>query len=377
LNEKILTSISTFFIIAVIYHISYPSNIAVFGSLALLLLYKIKPIPLKSNMIYIIISFVGLFLFYALLNLTIHTDVNAILFDVSIKKVGLSLVLFIFILVFYFHRKELLIKSINNVLFILVGLWFMQLIVFYATGEYVDLLEPIAGVERAQRYQAYFIQSSLPFEVIRPTSIFIEPGTYGVNTVMLLMLSFISNQNKLTKLHIMTILSFYLSLSLFAIIVATLFIIAIELPRIKLKLNKKNIFLVFILIILVWLISEYLYFRFVTEQNMGAIGLRNQIIDYWLSLGGIDLLLGVGHTTKWAGTQVSDASFLFKIIFEFGIFSIPYFILMIYISWGRPILFLPIMLLTKINYQVYIIWFYFAALFLLNCQVYIVEKVKE
>lgn len=362
MDRYFLTIISTLFVFGVVYHVSYPSNFIVFGIMSLLILFYMRgPFTVDMPAVYIIFSFIALFTFYLLLNITLHEDVNYKLVGDSMKKIGLSIVIFVFVILFYFNKRELLAKSINYALAIIVGLWFMQFIVFYTTGHYIDLM-PI----RAQRYEAYFIETVLPFELIRPTSIFIEPGTYGVNTVPLLILSYIANNNKLSKLHIMTLISFFLSLSMFAILVATLFIIAAELPKFELKLTYKNVALAFFGMIVAVVVWQYIQFRFIQEGNTGALDFRNNMFNYWLSQDDWNLIIGQGHTSRWIDEKIADASFLFKFIFEFGFFTIPYFLLIIYISWGRPLLFLMVLFSTKIHYQIYIIWFYFAALYLIH-----------
>jgi len=366
-SPLLLTILSTLFIIAVVWHISYPSNILVFGfAMILTILYPRNPFPLKRSTLYIICLFILIFVFFLVFSLLFHENISYDLIHSYVKKVLFgSIALFIFIVLFYVKRKDLLVKSIDHALLILVSLWMMQLLVYYITGEYIDLLSPIAGAERAQRYQAYFIQASLPIDIIRPTSIFIEPGTYAVNTFPLLVLSYI-NHNKITKLHVVLLFTYFASMSLFAIIIATLFISISEGAKFKFKLSKKNLFLLFITVLLFIGIEEYLYFRFIQEGNMGAVGLRNTIIHSWLSLDSYGILFGQGSAQTYVSRMiVDDTSFIFKLIFEYGIFAIPYLLLVFYMSWGLPAFFLLIILLTKINYEVYTIWFYFAGLHLL------------
>ena len=113
-------------------------------------------------------------------------------------------------------------------------------------------------------------------------------------------------------------------------------------------------------------IQQYIYFRFIQEGNVGAVGLRNNIIASWLALDSYGMLLGQGSAQTYVdGAIVDDTSFIFKLVFEYGIFAILFLFLTFYMSWGLPAFFLLIIFLTKINYEVYIIWFYFAALHLI------------
>lgn len=268
-----------------------------------------------------------------------------------------AMVLFVFIIVFYKNRIKLLIKTTEYALLIIVGLWYMQLLAFYISGEYIDLLQPLIG--QPQRYQAYFA-SNIDF-IIRPTSLFTEPGTYAVNTFPLLALSYLYHK-KITSIQIWTLISYFLSFSLFAIIVATLFIMVIEFSKFEFKLSKKNIFMFFILALILIGLERYIYFRFVVEHNIGAVGLRENIINYWLSLDSTEILKGQGNAqTKFLNFTIDDTSFTFKLIYEYGIFSAIFFIAIFHFYWGMPLVFLFIMFLTKLTYLLYIFWFYIAA----------------
>jgi len=363
--NKILSILSVSFFFGITWVVSFNFALVVLAPMLLLaILFMGNPFPLKVSNIYIILAFFIMFIFLFIINITLYTHINYYYIDEFLKKMIFTFSVFSFIILFYSSRKELLIKSIDYVLLIIVLLWYMQFVVFYSTGEYIDLLDFLPS-GRPQRYQAYWIQSSLPFDVIRPTSIYIEPGTYAVNTLPFLILSFLYHE-KLTKLHIFLLISYFGTLSLFAIIVASAFIFIVEMSRFEFKFSKKNLLMLVIFGLIAIGIEQYLYFRFVAEENMGAVGLRESIIDYWLALDEIQLVLGQGNAqVVFERAAVEDASFIFKLVFEYGVFSIPYLLLMMYVSRGLPIFFLGIILITKLHYELYIIWFYFAALHLI------------
>ena len=367
--SRLLLTFSTLFIIALTWHISYPSNILVVGLGTILgIIYFKNPLPISPKTLSIIWGFTLLFVFFLMLNLTLYkSDFDLIL--AYIKKTGFSLLLFVFILLFYKTRKKLLAKSIDYALIAIVSLWFIQLIGYYVTGHYLDVLEPIAGADRAQRYEAYFIQSVLPINIIRPTSIFIEPGTYAVSTFPLLALSYLFHK-RLTKLHIFVLASYFGTLSFFAWIISTLFIVTVGLANMELKLTKKNLIIILIAIIAVVGIYEYYTFRFVTQHGTKAIALREQVFHYWFAQDSSGMLLGQGFANTIFSNRavLEDVSFVVNVLFQYGIFAIPFFALLIYISWGLPVLFLGIILLTKLHPQIYVVWFYFAALHLIQLQ---------
>ena len=369
MKERLLEFFSTVFIIGLSWHVSMNYNIVVFAPLFILLIFFMKnPFPINIKYFYITLAFIFVFVFWSLLNITIYDKVNLEVTDKFIRKAIFGVIIMGFVFLFYGKKIDLLKKSIDYALWTILLLWLMQLVVFYATGEYIDLLQPFAGAERAQRYQAYFIQAVLPIDFIRPTSIYIEPGTYAVNTFPLMVLSYL-NHNKITRLHKGLLISYFLSLSLFAIVIATLFIFAVELSKFKFKLNKKNVMLVFIIVLIVSGIVFYIQYRFIDQGGTEQLGYRELIINHWLALGSYDTLFGLGNgQVVFDGSTpalIEDVSFLFKLTFEFGIFALPYLAILIYISRGLPLIFLFIILLSKIHYQIYIMWFYPAALFMI------------
>jgi len=353
-----LLLLSTLFIVSLTWHVSYPSNILVFGFMALMLIFYMKnPFPLQARTIYFIITFLLLMVLFLIFNLTLHETFSYDKISSYIKKISFALLLFIFVLLFYKDRKELLFKSIDYALIVIVSLWYLQLATFYITGNYLDLLEPLIG--QPQRYQAYFA-SNIDF-IIRPTSLFTEPGTYAVNTFPLLVLSYLHHR-KMTKVQLFTLISYFASFSLFAIIIATLFIMVAEFSRFKWQLSRKNIIMFTLLALILIGVERYIYFRFILENNVGAVGLRESVIQYWLSLDSMGILFGQGNAqTHFLNYTIDDTSFFFKLIYEYGILSIPFFIVLIYLFWGLPLFFLFILLLTKLTYLLYIFWFFLAA----------------
>lgn len=369
LETNFFITLTTIFILAISWNISYPSNILIYASMIpLLLFFSSNPFPLSRDTIFIILFAFFIYLLFALVNITMHESFSNLKIQTFNKKFGNAMLLFTFILLFFKHRENILFKGIEVALTIIVGLWIMQFVVYYSTGYYIDLLEPISG--RQQHYEAYFIKSQLPIDIIRPTSIYIEPGTYAVNTLPFLILSYLKN-NRLTKLHIITLVTYFLSLSLFAIIIATLFLIIVAFRNFKFELNKKNFFFILLFIAILYGIQEYYYFRFIQEENMGAIDIRDNAIAYWQNLSGDSILLGQGNgnTIFYKNSLVDDSSFLFKLTFEFGIFAIPFIIFVFTITWGLPAIFFLIIFLTKLHYLVHVVWFYLAAVHLFKYQI--------
>jgi len=375
---KLQFSISVLFILMMSWHVSYNFNIIIaapmFGLLALSIY---NPFPIRKDSIKLVLSFVVLFIFWSLLNVVLYDKFNALESELFVRKAITGIVIMLFTLYFYAPRIEMLKKSIDYMLIIVLTVWLIQMVVYHATGEYLDILAMVPGSLHEQRYEAYFISAVLPIDFIRPTSIYVEPGTYAVNTFPLMVLSYL-NHRKITNLHKLMLFSYFLSLSFFAIIIATLFLFVIYLSEFKFKLNKKNILFVFILLIVIFGIFQYINYRFIESGGTEQLGYREIVLNHWFSLGSKDLLLGLGgcqtvfdHMSD--PVLLEDATFLVKLFFEYGIFALPYFWLMMKVSKGRTIFFFFIILLTKLHYQIYILWFYPTALYLILAD----EKLKK
>ena len=366
MTKYFLTPISTAFIIGLAWYVSINRNIVVFLPMFLLLFYLRNPFPIQKKYIYTILTLVAIFLFWGLINITLYEKYDIARVDRFLKISIFGFIIITFLFFFYAKRRELLVKSIEYALWVMALLWLMQFLVYYTTGEYIDLLEPLVGADRAQRYQAYWIRNALPIDLIRPTSIFIEPGTYAVNTLPLLALSYIVRQ-RITRLHIVVLFSYFASISLFAILIGTLFILFTQLSTFKFKLTKKNVFLFLLFSFLFTLVTQYLYFRFVVQGGTDQVAYRESIMGYWLAQDSLGFILGNGVAqTAVKRVMVEDASFMFLLLFDYGIFALPYLIFLVYISWGLPLAFLFIILITKLNYSIYVVWLYIAALVMLR-----------
>jgi hypothetical protein len=316
--------------------------------------------PIRNSYIYatffLSLIFIG-YLLYALNAASIVVTTFIILILTNIFVV-------VFIFMFYDKQQALLFKSINTALILFVSAWYVQLFVYYATGHYIDFLQPITG--EAQRYQAYFSSSSL---FIRPTSLFNEPGTYAMATLPYLVLSYLENRT-LSKLHYFALISYFLSLSLFAIIVAALFIIIVMLYKILTdpNINKAKAISIFLIVSSVLLVGIKTYndYRFSSATNLRQIDLRANVINAWLAEDEKSLIFGNGFDINEKTADATDSSLYFRIVYDYGILSIPMLILCFYMSWGLALFFTLVVFLTKISYFHYLFWYYLAAIMVIR-----------
>ena len=367
-----LSLLSTLTVIILTWNISgYSNKVVLMVTTIMSILYMKNPSPVPQKVIYFIFGILFIYIFWLCASIILHTYFNMEAIYVFMGHTFMRWYVFILLFFFYYRRKELLVKSIDNALILFVGVWFLQLTVYYISGEYLDFLKIFTGVE--QRYQAYFM---LPggLDLIRPTSVFNEPGTYAMGTLPLLILSYL-DKRKMTKLHLFILLSYFFSLSLFAMISASLFSLIVLTSKLKfdkkILMSKKFIFLVILLTAIILIVQSYLDFRFNSTVNNRQLDLRANVVSQWQFSREKEIILGqgVGQTVIPVGI-LADTSLLFKIIFEYGILSIPFFIFIFYFSWGLPAFFLLVILLTKMSYLYYVFWFYLAA-------VYIIDKEKE
>ncbi|MDD2367677.1 MAG: hypothetical protein PHQ90_00150 [Sulfuricurvum sp.] len=333
--------------------------IALVGTLMLTSNLKII-FPVPTSYINSFLSLTLIFIIYLLYAL--NTAPLVVLTFIVLILTNIFVVAFMFL--FYDKQHQLLFTSINSALILFVFAWYLQFFVYYITGHYIDFLQPITG--EAQRYQAYFSSSSF---FIRPTSLFNEPGTYAMATLPYLVLSYLENR-KLTRLHYFTLASYFLSLSLFAIVVAAGFMIIVMLYKILIdpSINKGKMISIFLIVSSILLIGIKTYndYRFNSAVNLRQIDIRTNVINGWLAEDEFSLLFGNGFDINEKTADATDTSLYFRVVYDYGVLSLPLFILCFYMAWGLPLFFVLIVFLTKISYFHYLFWYFMAALMVLN-----------
>ncbi len=358
---------SHLFILGIVMSSSISSASVVVLPMLPLLIFLNNPFPISKKNLYIFIGFIFCIILMLALNLSAETIDDFKLYNQYIRKMIFVLIVFSVFFTFYQNRKELLMKSINIVLIIMLLAFYLQFSVYYSTGYFIDYLEPITGIP--QRYESTYASSA---GFIRPGGLMKEPGNYGMVVLLLLALSYL-DKRLFTKIHFFTILSFIATTSLFSIISAVLVTIVVIIDNYNLKLTKKNIIITFMVLIGIYygvlLLEQYLAIRS-SGTNGGVVSgtaQRSDILNYWLSLSTSDILSGQGFVqTKFKDYVISDSGLLFKVLYEYGLFSIPLIIILIIISWGFPLFFLFMIFLTKLTYLYFVFWLYFVSLVILK-----------
>jgi hypothetical protein len=358
-----LAFFSTLLVLIIAWNVNLHDNELVLGSMSLMLifLYRQNPFPLRSNYIFTGLIVTFLFLFYLMYSIkATNTELASFMIQAFT-----NIYLFFFISIFYDKQKGLLFKSVYYTLIIFIVTWYVQFFIYYTTGYYIDYLEPVTG--EAQRYQAYFVAGGI--DLIRPTSIFNEPGTYAMAALPYMILSYLEYRQMRT-VHYFALASFFLSLSLFAIMTASLFIVVAMLHKIKVSSHEKRLKMIPIFLVtllsLAFILQSYNSFRFNSAENLRQVGLRTNIIAEFVSSSDTTMTFGHGFEINDKASIATDTSSWFRMVYDYGVLSIPLFVLFLYISWGLPAFFTIILLLTKINYFTYIFWFFFASLMVLH-----------
>ncbi|UOA20695.1 hypothetical protein DSM14862_03533 (plasmid) [Sulfitobacter indolifex] len=271
---------------------------------------------------------------------------------------------------------KLLIRSIEILLKVFVALWFLQFFATYITGDFLDYLK-ILGI-RAQKGSAYFLNGGIfGFKVWRPTSLFNEPGSYAAAVFPLLALDYYAKNKHLTRLHKLTLISFGLCLSAFAMLLASAFLIARSLERARQSPTKKVWFLITLLIILVPLYYYY-EIRFVGNELRGGLEFRTTIFqDFWaqdltshLFGNSFTTLEIIDSKTRVYRVILQDLSFLFYAWYSLGLLFVFLIVWLFRTSVHRSRdfwIFFPVML-SKVSITTYFLWISLVSMHIISTQ---------
>lgn len=359
-NNILIINIKIFVILFIMsitmtYYSPYNYIVAV-ASISILFMSSIQnKFNLKSILL---ILFIFILLFYD--GIRVFTSIH----EYEIERIVifyLSFCVFIFTLIFFKNNSnfKIISKAIEIILWIHLIIWFIQFLGLYAFNYQLDILQLIT--EKASRAYPKIISG---ITLHRPTGLSNEPGGYAIDTVVLLYASYII-RGKLTRLHILTVLSYFLSLTLFGMIFG-FFLILLHITKGIKKIKSYHIFIfIFILIPVFVLFSLYIGFR-LEDGNNGSLLMKLQPIMWLYEQDIYRILLGSGFGINDFGGLVADTSIYFNLFFTFGVFGILfYFILMFLLrkSFIHKAL-LSIFFLGKTKLYFMSFWFFLAMLFL-------------
>lgn len=385
-RQMVAVFVGTFLFFLLFINVTFPSNsliVATFFPLFFLLMGRWGFTEHKTILLPIIIGIYLMFLWVGSLLLN-ASALNQAFFPES-KKLILAFCYHFALLFLYSKNESILFKTINYTIWILVGFWYIQFVIYYSTGYYLDPLN-LLGI-REQKYAAYFARGAyLEHDLIRPTSFYNEPGTYGSNIFLLLVTHYLF-ENKLKIIHVATLISMICSLSTFSIIAAVaflaLFIIDKLLSSIAIKRFAWLLFGLILSLCTIPLVVQYVKMR--TIKGIGFVGanMREYLVDTWMSFPLDRLVMGSGlfscdlDLSKYTGFKtifhgnsfyfLQDSSFGFYLLVTLGIWSLPLIIIFrYYFKNVMFFLFFSIILLLKTSLTNYTVWTTLACLVIIS-----------
>jgi hypothetical protein len=255
------------------------------------------------------------------------------------------------------ERRHLLLTTCESVLWVFVIGFFVQLIVYYFSGYYLDLRYYVSGAEAKLGDQEVLNALwGVPDGVTRVTSFFNEPGTFASIASQLIIISFLSRK-RLSLLHILSVLALVLTFSTFGLLLAILICVFIAL--FYFKQFKRNPYmmsiyasaaLVFFYLLFAFA-STYVSGRFVDNQkNDGGWSFRQAWLDAWFDAGLTEKLFGLGiglADKRYAiegGVFIQDIGLWFHAMVSLGVFSL-LFLWLIRVSSRKTSSFLGLLIL--------------------------------
>lgn len=359
----------TLFLIMLVWDVIMPSNLMVIvlftATLLPLLATQKRPSGLGNINVSVVI---GLYLLaVTLIHYTSSLKFSDEMFNENFTNIFLSLQL-IWIIPFLFNNfKDSFLKAIDYGIFLLAAIFVIQYFTYYLLGSYFDVLHMFGG--KASKYQAYSGLNLSVSNLIRPTSIFNEPGTYCSYSFILLMLSYL-NHKRVKPIHIFVLVTFLLSLSAFGLIIASLSLLLLLIKEIsRRRKEKKSVLLYGILLTpfiygLFKFLKKYFLLRFIEGRNQGGAELRFDTMQVYFSNSFDDrmfgLTFGFNQIEKF---HVQDASLLFSIFLFFGLFAIPFILLIFkHFRYNFQLLIIFIIIgLTKIDFTSFCYWLFIIA----------------
>jgi len=385
-REKAAVVISTFLFFLLFINATFPSNTLIvisFSPLFFLLIGRLGVSARKAFIVPIVAG--GYLLFLWGLSFLLNSGSQNQAFLPETKRLVLAFTYHLTLIFLFSKNKSVLFKAITLTLWFLVGFWWVQALVYYSTGYYLDPLS-LLGI-REQKSAAYFARGAyLKFNLIRPTSFFNEPGTYGSNIILLLVLHYLI-ENKVKLIHILTLVSMVGSLSTFSIMAALVFVTILIVDKLRTGDAIKKIgwafFGAFLSLCSIPLITQYIEMR--TIKGVGFVGanLRDYIFEKWVSFPFARLFMGAGlfscdiDLSKYKGFKtvfhgntlhfLQDSSFAFYLLVTLGAWSLPLLLLFrTYCNTSKMFALFSIVLLLKISITNYALWATLACLLIIS-----------
>lgn len=263
-------------------------------------------------------------------------------------------------ILFFDNRLYLLKKVIKYVIILHLLFLFLQILVWFGTGEYLDYLYLVTG--EAQHYMS---QKGIVINGERTprfTGLFNEPGTYST-WIFSLVLIYYFLQRKISYLLILSLVSMVITMSLYGILLSFLFCLLVLFKRV----NIKRAFLVLPIYILILLIIPDIERRLSGEYAGIAFRLTaiKAIFDPLTFFGG-------RLFNETLNKILLDVSIPVYLVYQGGVVYLAFF-LSVFIAAGilhSPLIFFGslLLLMSKIKITYPLIWFFISSIFMIRQQ---------
>ena len=271
---------------------------------------------------------------------------------------------------YLFHSRPDLLKSgLKTVLSIHLLFFFVQFITYYATGNFLDYLEPITG-ESQRALGGSYTFSALNIKLIRATGLFNEPGSYSTFVFLTYAILQIVRKNLNEDLSItlfdgLVLMSILLTFSIFGFIFTSTYVATLLIHK---KLSTKIAVAVMATPFMYLSVINYIMPRFGKDADHSGVGFRTEIVQYAIDHipeNTYATLIGYGsfvdlNTLFNVSFFWNDVGLILNLITSFGVVGM---IILAFISreaFMKYKLFFIILLLAKLSIYTIFIWFCFS-----------------
>lgn len=295
-NKKIIDLLCFFslFLLTTLNHSFIPWILACFFFVAFFLL---RPSRNTILLHYLKGLFIGLFVItlYGLKFWFYDNHVDTYFVNSFVNKfLFLSVVVLAWVTLLVLVKYHQIIKYLPSLIVIHVMFFYIQILVYYSSGYFIDYVLFFTGEE--SRY-SFFEQAQEYTQIIRPTGFYVEPSTYTGAMTCLLGAYLITFGKKFNLIVCLVLLSMVLSMSTSGIIIAGLFTGYL----LVLNISGKKIFYAACISFLVFLLVGTLWFDVILEFATLQINkfergyeARAGLTSYILNREGVNFLVGMG-----------------------------------------------------------------------------------
>lgn len=248
-------------------------------------------------------------------------------------------------------------RAIKYILIIHVTVLFSQVIFWLVTHRYLDVLEYLVGIKSGSMSQKGIVAFGV--RVPRFSALFNEPGTYCI-TVMPLVFLYYSLKKKLDGIVFLSSISCLITMSMFGVVLVSLFFCIVILYNRKLRVHMLLISIFSVLIFSSFGGMDAVINRFSADSDYSGLGFRESMLDYYFSNGG-HLIFGIRIDELPEFFVPNDIGLWFSFLVSYGGVAVV-ILLFCYIylySESRRVeslLLITLVVMTKLKYTYPLFW---------------------